>query len=122
MFNGDTGYINNVDPEEKTLTVDFGDQIVFYDQTDMEELMLAYALTIHKSQGSEYPIVVMPIANAHYFMLSKNLLYTGITRSKRICVLVGSKDALAYGVKNVRIAKRKTMLKDRLLDLQREAV
>ena len=117
IFNGDTGYINNVDTNEKTLTVDFGDQMVFYDQTDMEELMHAYALTIHKSQGSEYPIVVMPIANAHYFMLSKNLLYTGITRAKNICVLVGSKDALMYGIKNVRIATRNTMLKERLLEL-----
>lgn len=118
VFNGDTGYINSINLEDKTLTVDYGDQFVFYDQTDMEELMLAYALTIHKSQGSEYPIVVMPIANAHYFMLSKNLLYTGITRSKKICVLVGSKNAMEYGVKNVRVAKRRTTLKDRLLELK----
>ena len=117
VFNGDTGYINNVDPIDKTLTVDYGDQMVFYDQTDMEELMHAYALTIHKSQGSEYPIIVMPVANAHYFMLSKNLLYTGITRAKNICVLVGSKEALLYGIKNVRVAKRNTMLKERLLEL-----
>lgn len=117
VFNGDTGYINNVDPIDKTLTVDYGDQLVFYDQTDMEELMHAYALTIHKSQGSEYPIIVMPVANAHYFMLSKNLLYTGITRARNICVLVGSKEALAYGIKNVRVAKRNTMLKERLLEL-----
>ncbi len=80
--------------------------------------MHAYALTIHKSQGSEYPIVVMPVANAHYFMLSKNLLYTGITRAKKICVLVGSKDALFYGIKNIRVAKRNTMLKDRLIELK----
>ena len=118
VFNGDTGFINSVDPNEKTLTVDFGDQVIFYDQTDMEELMHAYALTIHKSQGSEYPIVVMPVANAHYFMLSKNLLYTGITRAKKICVLVGSKDALFYGIKNIRVAKRNTMLKDRLIELK----
>ena len=117
VFNGDTGYINNVDPIDKTLTVDYGDQMVFYDQTDMEELMHAYALTIHKSQGSEYPIIVMPVANAHYFMLSKNLLYTGITRARNICVLVGSKEALAYGIKNVKVAKRNTMLKERLLEL-----
>lgn len=117
IFNGDTGYINNVNTEDKTLTVDYGDQMVFYDQTDMEELMHAYALTIHKSQGSEYPIVVMPVANAHYFMLSKNLLYTGITRSREICVLVGSKDALTWGIKNVRVAQRNTMLKERLIEL-----
>ena len=117
VFNGDTGYINNVNLEDKTLTVDYGDSMVFYDQTDMDELMLAYALTIHKSQGSEYPIVVMPVTNSHYYMLSKNLLYTGITRSKKICVLVGSKDALSWGIKNVRVAQRKTMLKERITDL-----
>ena len=116
VFNGDSGYIISVDASEKTLNVDFGEQIVFYDQTDMEELMHAYALTIHKSQGSEYPIVVMPVTNAHYFMLSKNLLYTGITRARRICVLVGSKDALLYGIKNIRVARRNTKLKERLLE------
>ena len=118
IFNGDTGYISSVDTQEKTLTVDFGDTDVFYEKADLDELLLAYALTIHKSQGSEYPIIVMPVTNQHYFMLSKNLLYTGITRAKNICVLVGSKDALAYGVKNVRVTKRNTMLKDRLIDLE----
>ena len=90
---------------------------MFYERADLDELLLAYALTVHKSQGSEYPIVVMPVTNQHYFMLSKNLLYTGITRAKQICVLVGSKEALAYGVKNIRITKRNTMLKDRLIEL-----
>ena len=118
VFNGDSGYIDSINVIDKTLTVDFGDQNVFYDETDMEELLHAYALTIHKSQGSEYPIVVIPVANGHWFMLSKNLLYTGITRAKKICVLVGSRDALGYGVKNVRVAKRNTMLKQRLLDLK----
>lgn len=117
VFNGDTGYINSINQEDKTLTVDYGDAVIFYDQTDMDELMLAYALTIHKSQGSEYPIVVMPVTNSHYYMLSKNLLYTGITRAKKICVLVGSKDALSYGIRNIRVAKRNTKLKDRLCEL-----
>ena len=117
IFNGDTGYISSVNTEDKTLTVDYGDAEVFYERADLDELLLAYALTVHKSQGSEYPIVVMPVTNQHYFMLSKNLLYTGITRAKQICVLVGSKEALAYGVKNIRITKRNTMLKDRLIEL-----
>lgn len=117
IFNGDSGYIIDVNLEDKTLRVDFGDSVVFYDKTDMDELMLAYALTIHKSQGSEYPIIVMPVTGSHSFMLSKNLLYTGITRSKKICVLVGSKSALFGGIKNVRDAKRKTKLKDRLIEL-----
>ncbi len=114
IFNGDSGIIIDVDTENKTLVVDFGDSTIYYGTVDMDELLHAYALTIHKSQGSEYPIVVMPITNSHYHMLSKNLLYTGITRAKKICILVGSKDALCWGIKNVKIAKRKTMLMERL--------
>ena len=117
VFNGDTGFISSVNTEDKSLTVDYGDANVFYERADLDELLLAYALTIHKSQGSEYPIIVMPVTNQHYFMLSKNLLYTGITRAKQICVLVGSKDALAYGIRNIRITKRNTMLKERLINL-----
>lgn len=117
IFNGDTGIICGVNVEDKTLEVDFGDEIVFYDSTDMEELLHAYALTIHKSQGSEYPIVVMPVTQSHYHMLSKNLLYTGITRARKICILIGSKQALLFGIKNIRIAKRNTTLKQRLQNL-----
>lgn len=117
IFNGDTGFISSVNTADKSLTVDYGDANVFYERADLDELLLAYALTIHKSQGSEYPIIVMPVTNQHYFMLSKNLLYTGITRAKQICVLVGSKDALAYGIRNIRITKRNTMLKERLINL-----
>ena len=114
VFNGDSGIITEIDTENKTLVVDFGDCNIYYGTVDLDELLHAYALTIHKSQGSEYPIVIMPITNSHYHMLSKNLLYTGITRAKKICILVGSKDALYWGIKNVKIAERKTMLKDRL--------
>ena len=117
IFNGDSGIICSVNTVDKTLEVDYGDQIVFYDTADMDELLHAYALTIHKSQGSEYPIVIIPVMASHYHMLSKNLLYTGITRAKNVCVLVGSREMLAAGIKNTSVAKRNTMLKQRLIDL-----
>ncbi|MDY6004247.1 MAG: ATP-binding domain-containing protein, partial [Parabacteroides sp.] len=78
------------------------------------ELTLAYATTIHKSQGSEYPIVVMPVLMNHYVMLQRNLIYTGITRAKKICVLVGQAKALAYAIRNMKVLKRNTRLKERL--------
>ena len=114
-----SGNVDIGDPVEsaKRYSDEGADEIVFYDSTDMEELLHAYALTIHKSQGSEYPIVVMPVTQSHYHMLSKNLLYTGITRARKICILIGSKQALLFGIKNIRIAKRNTTLKQRLQDL-----
>ena len=86
-----------------------------YEVTELDELVLAYAITIHKSQGSEYPIVVMPIIMSHYKMLQRNLLYTGITRAKQILVIVGTKKALSYSVQNAIAAKRNTMLQERLI-------
>ena len=82
--------------------------------TDLDELVHAYATTIHKAQGSEYPIVVMPLLMNHYVMLQRNLLYTGITRAKKILVIVGTRKALAYAVKNLTVTKRNTMLRERL--------
>jgi len=79
-----------------------------------DELVHAYATTIHKAQGSEYPIVVMPIMMNHFVMLQRNLIYTGITRAKKVLVIVGTKKALAYAVKNVTVTKRNTLLKERL--------
>ena len=114
VFNGDIGVIEAVNPEERELTVRFEDKAVTYDVTELDELVLAYATTIHKSQGSEYPIVVIPILMNHYMMLQRNLIYTGITRAKKILVLVGTKKALAYAVRNVTVSKRNTMLKERL--------
>ena len=76
--------------------------------------MLAYAITIHKSQGSEFPVVVMPVTMKHFVMLQRNLIYTGITRAKKICVLVGTTKALAYAVRNQTVSKRNTKLKERL--------
>ena len=85
-----------------------------YDVSELDELVHAYATTIHKAQGSEYPIVVMPVLMNHYIMLQRNLIYTGITRAKKILVLVGTRKALSYAVRNVTVSKRNTMLKERL--------
>ncbi len=114
VYNGDLGYVRSVDMEERTLTVDFDDQTVEYEASELDELTLAYATTIHKSQGSEYPIVVMPVLMTHYVMLQRNLIYTGITRAKKICVLVGQTKALAYAIHNMKVLKRNTRLKERL--------
>ena len=114
VFNGDIGVISHVDLEERSLTVNFDGRLVEYDITELDELVLAYATTIHKSQGSEYPIVVIPVLMNHYIMLQRNLIYTGITRAKKILVIVGTKKALSYAVRNVTVTSRNTMLKERL--------
>ena len=114
VYNGDLGYVRSVDMEERTLTVDFDGQLVEYEVSELDELTLAYATTIHKSQGSEYPIVVMPVLMTHYVMLQRNLIYTGITRAKKICVLVGQTKAIAYAIHNMKVLKRNTRLKERL--------
>ncbi|MBO5516852.1 MAG: ATP-dependent RecD-like DNA helicase [Firmicutes bacterium] len=122
VFNGDIGVIGSVDLEERELTVNFDDRLVTYDVTELDELVLAYATTIHKSQGSEYPIVVIPVLMNHFVMLQRNLIYTGITRAKKVLVLVGTKKALGYAVRNVTVSKRNTMLKDRLQRMQSKPV
>lgn len=114
VFNGDIGYITAVDTNERTLSVTFDNRMVEYDISELDELVLAYAVTIHKSQGSEFPVVVMPVTMKHYVMLQRNLIYTGITRAKKICVLVGTTKALAYAVHNQTVSKRNTKLRERL--------
>ena len=115
VFNGDIGVISSVNTEERTLKVDFDGRPVEYDVTELDELVHAYATTIHKAQGSEYPIVVMPILMNHYVMLQRNLIYTGITRAKQILVMVGTRKALSYAVRNVTVTKRNTLLRERLV-------
>ena len=117
VFNGDIGEITFVDLEDRSLKVDFDGREVEYDVSELDELVLAYATTIHKAQGSEYPIVVMPVTMNHFVMLQRNLIYTGITRAKKILVIVGTKKALAYAVKNVTVTDRNTMLKERIREL-----
>ena len=118
VWNGDIGLISAVDPEEGELTVTFPDQPaerrVTYERSDLDELVLAYGVSVHKSQGSEYAVVVLPIVTAHYVMLQRNLLYTALTRARRLCVLVGSKKALAIAVRNNQIRARHTGLCRRL--------
>ena len=114
VYNGDLGYVHSMDMEERTLTVDFDGQLVEYEVSELDELTLAYASTIDKSQGSEYPIVVMPVLMTNYVMLQRNLIYTGITRAKKICVLVGQTKALAYAIHNMKVLKRNPRLKERL--------
>lgn len=114
VFNGDIGMVSAVDVQERTLMVNFEGREIEYDVSELDELVHAYATTIHKAQGSEYPIVVMPVMMTHFVMLQRNLLYTGITRAKKILVLIGTKKALAYAVRNVTVTKRNTLLKERL--------
>lgn len=121
VFNGDLGYIERVDMEDRTLFVCFDGRTVEYDVSELDELTLAYATTIHKSQGSEYPIVVMPVLMTHYVMLQRNLIYTGITRAKKICVLVGTKKALSFAIRNLSVLKRNTKLKERLNTLESQS-
>ncbi len=114
VFNGDTGIIEKTSLEDHTLIINFDGRHIEYDASELDELVLAYATTIHKSQGSEYPVVVMPVLMEHYIMLQRNLVYTGITRAKKILVIVGTRKALEYSVNNMQVTKRNTMLKERL--------
>ena len=117
VFNGDVGVIKKVDPEERIVLVDFDlGKPVDYEFSEMNELSLAYATTIHKSQGSEYPVVVMPVMKNHWVMLQRNLIYTGVTRAKRCVVMVGTVDALKHAIRNCVVTKRNTLLKERLRD------
>lgn len=100
--------------EDSTLTVDYDGREVTYEFSELDELSLAYATSIHKAQGSEFPAVVIPVALQHYMLLERNLLYTGVTRGKKLVVLIGQKKALAMAVKNQRSRKRITKLSERL--------
>ena len=114
VFNGDIGTVSSVDIEDRSLSVLFDGRTVEYEDSELDELTLAYATTIHKSQGSEYPVVVIPLLMTHYVMLQRNLIYTGITRAKKICIIVGTTKALAYSIHNMVVLKRNTRLKERL--------
>lgn len=114
VFNGDMGRITAIDHEEKTVCIKFDDVEVEYDVTELDEVTLAYAVTVHKSQGSEYGFVVAPFTMQHYMMLQRNLLYTCVTRAKKAFVLIGSKKALGYCIRNSKSADRNTKLAERL--------
>ncbi len=114
VYNGDIGFITAIDPEEGDVEVTFDGRPVDYETTDLDALTLAYAITIHKSQGSEYPAVVIPLMTQHYTMLQRNLIYTAMTRGRDLVVLVGQKKALGIAVKNVSGRKRWSKLRERL--------
>jgi exodeoxyribonuclease V alpha subunit len=114
VFNGDIGRVVGIEPEEQRLAVRYEDRVVDYDWSQLDELVVAYAISIHKSQGSEYPAVVVPLLPQHYVMLQRNLLYTAITRAKKLVVLVGSRRAIAMAARNSRVQHRYTALATRL--------
>jgi exodeoxyribonuclease V alpha subunit len=114
VFNGDLGVIQAIAPEDQEVTVDFGDRRVTYDAADLNEIALAWAITIHKSQGSEYPVVILPLFMSHYLMLSRNLLYTGLTRARRLAIVVGPEKAIAIAVRRGQDRHRYTDLARRL--------
>lgn len=114
VFNGDIGFIQSICTQSQTVTIDFDDNIVTYSYEELDEIQLAYATSIHKSQGSEYPVVIMPVTLAHFMLLDKNLIYTGMTRGKELVVLVAEKKALAIAVHQNRSHERGTLLCHRL--------
>jgi exodeoxyribonuclease V alpha subunit len=114
VFNGDLGTIAEISLEEQEVTVQFAERAVTYDYADLGELALAWAVTVHKSQGSEYPVVILPLFMQHYMLLSRNLLYTGLTRAKQLAILVGPTKAIGLTVKRIMDRERYTALADRL--------
>ena len=114
VFNGDLGVIEKINRIEQVMAVDFEGRSVEYDFGDLDELSLAYVLSIHKSQGSEFPCVVIPLHTQHYLMLQRNLLYTAVTRGKKLVVMVGSKKALGMAVRRIDTHQRHTTLRRRL--------
>ena len=115
VFNGDIGAIESIDLIEREVSIRFDNRLVSYDFGELDEVSLAYAVTIHKSQGSEFPAVVIPLATQHYMLLQRNLIYTGITRGKQLVVVIGQKKALGMEVRNDRTQRRYSGLLERLI-------
>jgi exodeoxyribonuclease V alpha subunit len=114
VFNGDIGFIAKIDHDEGEVTIDIDGRTLVYPFAELDEVVLAYATTIHKSQGSEYPAIVMPVVTQHYAMLQRNLLYTGMTRGKRLVVLVGQRKAVAIAVRGTQGRRRWSKLRELL--------
>jgi exodeoxyribonuclease V alpha subunit len=112
VYNGDLGFIRRIDPDAAEVVIDFEGREVAYDFGELDEVVQAYATTAHKAQGSEYPAVVIPIVTQHYAMLRRNLVYTAVTRGKRLVVVVGQPKALALAVKGAQTRRRWAKLKD----------
>ncbi|MBK7002035.1 MAG: ATP-dependent RecD-like DNA helicase [Rhodoferax sp.] len=116
VYNGDIGFVTAIDKDDALLQVEFDSRQISYPFDELDELVLCYATTIHKSQGSEYPVVVIPVCTQHFMMLKRNLIYTGITRGKSLVVLVGQKKALAMAIKGKQVSQRWSKLKERLME------
>jgi exodeoxyribonuclease V alpha subunit len=113
VFNGDMGRIIFIDTKNKIFRVKFEERVVEYDYIESDQIVLAYSITVHKSQGSEFSVVIFPILTQHYIMLQRNLLYTGMTRAKKLLILLGSRKALSMAVNNIKLEPRFSMLKER---------
>ena len=122
VFNGDLGRITSIDREDGSIKVDFFDKLVPYEADDLDSIGLAYATSVHKSQGSEYPAVVIPLHTSHYLLLHRSILYTAVTRGKKLVVLVGSRKALAMAIRNLRVEKRNTGLREKLTELREQRI
>jgi len=114
IFNGDIGRVTALDPIQQTMTISVDGAPVIYDFLEADELVHAFAISVHKSQGAEYPCVVMPVVTQHYMMLQRNLLYTAVTRAKKLVILVGTRRAIAIAVNNDKVTQRHTALDWRL--------
>ena len=112
VYNGDIGNIENIDFEEREIFIRYETRIVMYGFDELNEIVLAYAISIHKSQGSEYPAVIIPLFTQHFTLLQRNLIYTAITRAKRLCIFIGQVKALAMAIKNNKGTERQTFLKE----------
>lgn len=115
IFNGDHGIVFSI-TDKKVLTVSFDGKMVDFEYGEMIDLTLSYAMTVHKSQGSEYPVVIMPVSNQHHIMLQRNLIYTGLTRAKEKAVFIGEVQAIATAIRNNKVEKRYTLLRERLAE------
>ena len=121
VFNGDIGWIEGIDAVHQALNVRVDDRLVRYDWSDADELGLAYAISVHKAQGSEYPVVVVPVMTTHYMLLQRPLLYTAVTRARKLVVLVGTRRAIAIAVRNNKVTLRNSGLSERLAQKRQPA-